>query len=149
MILDLEDKQTQAMVRTLVGSVPLCGCGTSEAMWLIVKAALGRAAESNDAKVGFYTGMTIVDRDGDKHTLPPLAVEFVAQVLNSHGVGLLEHGTAVGYSWLTPQGKVLLAFLGAQPNPDEWPEWVTSSTGDEIFEMPRDLLRIVCANAIR
>ena len=46
--------------------------------------------------------------------------EFAANCLDSFG--LSEHGTSIGYCWLTDDGKLLLQFL--QDFPDgKYPEW--------------------------
>jgi hypothetical protein len=127
----MEDvKLRQLEISTVLDKIPLCGCGSSEGMWRTVLAILERSAgfraawDRGDSPDGFYSAM------GD---WPPLAVEFAAQVLNT--AGLMEHGTSVGWAWLTQAGKLVLEFLRKYGcDNDKWPEWA-SGPGEE----PREL----------
>ena len=85
-------------LRGIIERMDLCACGT-DAHWVIVLKLL-EMAEDHEKNGSFY------GNDGDP-TQP--WVEFGAKVLNSWD--LLEHGTGIGYAWLTDDGKVLLEFL--------------------------------------
>lgn len=69
----------------------MCGCGT-DAHWECVLELLGEAEKHSDR--GFYR---------DKW------YEFGAKVLD--GWELVEHGTGIGWAWLTDDGKLVLEFL--------------------------------------
>lgn len=63
-----------------------------------------------------------------------MAVEFIADVMSSSHWDLLEHGTGIGYSWLTEKGAKLLQFFGDfGSNSDKWPEWWCSCEVGEEF----------------
>jgi len=122
-------KTRQLWIRTLVGRVPLCGCGSTDTMWSIVRAVLTRSRgfASDDRALGFYDPMPELD-------LSAAAVEFAAQVLNQSD--LMEHGSGIGWAWLTGGGLVLLEFLDQYGvDHGKWPEWVTSSTDPEQFTL--------------
>jgi len=78
-------------IRSIIEKMGICACGTN-AHWECVKELLEGAIEHKDR--GFY-------RDN--------WFEFGAKVLDSWG--LLEHGTGIGYAWLTGDGRLLLEFL--------------------------------------
>jgi|GEM_PF-1971485 len=154
-MINLDDKRHQLVIRSLVESVPLCGCGSSEAMWMIIQAALERASkpwpkDDVSKRAGFYDAMDIARNDDEPIVLPPLAVEFVAQVLTT--CDLMEHGGSVGGSWLTPQGKVLLEFLRIHPGPFEFDgpvPWAISCGTDETFELSAPELKRECEELTR
>lgn len=79
-------------VREIIRKMELCACG-SNTHWECVKELLVEA-EQHASKEGFYR---------DKW------FEFGAKVLDSWG--LLEHGTGIGFAWLTDDGRLLLEFL--------------------------------------
>ena len=134
----------KVLIRTALGRVPLCGCGSSERMWEIVRDILQRSQDITDTwdreretekasgaprplvrVVGFYDPM------GD---WPADAVEFAAQVLNESD--FLEHGSSVQCAWLTAPGKVVLCFLRKYScDGEKWPEWATSSIGTELHSL--------------
>jgi hypothetical protein len=78
-------------VRKIIEKLDLCACG-SDAHWECVLELLSEA--ENHTGDGFYR---------DKW------FEFGAKVLDSWG--LTEHGTGIGWAWLTDDGKLLLEFL--------------------------------------
>lgn len=78
-------------VREIIRSVNLCSCG-SDSQWECVLEILVEAEKHTEN--GFYR---------DKW------FEFAAKVLDDRG--LLEHGTTIGFAWLTDRGKLLLEFL--------------------------------------
>lgn len=92
-------------IRTAIHKVPLCGCGSTETMWGIVRAVLERNVPTNephDPRPGCYDPMP-------EFELSRYGVEFVAQVLSE--TGFTAHGSGVGYGWLTGAGRLLLLFL--------------------------------------
>jgi len=131
-------------IRTAIQKVPLCGCGSTDRMWEIVRDTLQRSQDITDrwdrdreearrtgkgaamgSVVGFYEPMG---------TLPADAVEFVAQVLDVSG--FLEHGSSVQCAWLTAAGRALLLFLRKYGvDKDAWPEWATMSMNPEPFAL--------------
>ena len=122
------------VIRTLINKVPLCGCGSSSEMWTIVRDVLARAPGHTD--LSFFEPMP--ERD-----LSATAVEFVAQVLSE--TGLLEHGSSIGFAWLTPGGEMLLAFLREYGTESHlggpWPEWALACDASEPFCMTWEELR--------
>ncbi len=56
-------------------------------------------AEDHDKNGGFY------DAEDAEYTW----LEFGAKVIDA--AGLIEHGTGIGWAWLTEEGKLLLKFL--------------------------------------
>lgn len=122
----------ELMIRSCINRVPLCGCGSVEAMWEIVREVLKRSqaiqvrndnwradasAQAVDCK-GFYDSMPEYDLSGT-------AVEFIAQVLDT--AGFMEHGTSIAWAWPTARGKVLLAFLDKHGcNGEAWPAYATT-----------------------
>ncbi len=102
-----EAKQTE--LRIILARIKFCGCGSNR-KWLTMRQLLENA-ESHARS--FY----------DDDDLPQTEVgfwEFAANCLDSFE--LIEHGTSIGYAWLTDDGKLLLQFL--QDFPDcKWPEW--------------------------
>ena len=100
----MSTKQRELEIRSALHRVPLCGCGSSDELWGLVRDILGRSLDITDAwdkqraegvtsfarVTGFYDSM------GE---FPALAVEFAAHVL-SH-VDLLEHGSSVQCAWLS------------------------------------------------
>jgi hypothetical protein len=78
-------------LREIVDKLGICACGSS-AHWKCVLELLVEA--ENHSETGFYRDPWF---------------EFGAKVLDSWE--LLEHGTGIGYAWLTDNGKLLLEFL--------------------------------------
>lgn len=78
-------------IRKIIERISICGCG-SDAHWECILELLCEAEQHKDK--GFYR---------DKW------FEFGAKVLDSWE--LLEHGTGIGWAWLTDDGKLLLEFL--------------------------------------
>jgi hypothetical protein len=92
-----------------IGQIGVCGCGSPENSWLIVLECLQRAKDNS----GMY-----------HDSGAPVYMEFAANALDSWG--LLEHGTGIGYPWLTERGKIVYQFLTEYgTDPDEWPKWAT------------------------
>lgn len=117
-------KARELELRTALGKIPLCGCGSSDKMWQIVEAMLDRAAD-HETKGSFYDPMPDLELSGT-------AVEFAAQVLDTSG--MTEHGGGIGWAWLTEPGKLVLLFLRKYGHDtDKWPEYSQSSSGNEEF----------------
>jgi hypothetical protein len=119
-------QERQLQIRSIIHAVPLCGCGSSETMWKIVHDILKRAAVSGAGRLSFYDPMP-------EHELSGIAVEFIAQALDK--IELLEHGTGIGYAWLTRAGAMLLGFLDEFAKPDSWPKWAKSCPAGETFAL--------------
>lgn len=99
-----------------IWKLDLCGCGSGRT-WEIVLFLLEKA-EDHDKNGSFY--------DDQENGFP--WVEFGAHVLDS--AGLLEHGTGIGWAWLTEEGRLLLRFLrefGWGKDDVEWPNWATGA----------------------
>lgn len=107
-------KRTQR-IEDLITRTGLC-CGTPTEYWPIIQAMLERAErhtetakEENDS---FYDPMM---------GAPGPWVELVAHFLNDRD--FMEHGTGIGYSWLTPDGEMLLQWLREHGTDDKsWPD---------------------------
>ena len=145
-------KRRELEIRSALQRVPICGCGSSDELWGLVRDILGRSLDITDTwdrqrdeerrtgapvplarASGFYEPM------GD---LPALAVEFAAHVL-SH-VDLLEHGSSVQCAWLTAPGKLVLLFLRKFGcDREKWPEWADTSTGSDAFALATDEWRVL------
>ena len=83
-------------IREILERISVCGCGTA-AHWQCVFDLLTEAENnSNDrlSEKGFYRDQWF---------------EWGAKVLDKWG--LLEHGTGIGWAWLTDDGKMVLEFL--------------------------------------
>ena len=94
--------------KVFLDKVKLCGCGTSN--WPFILYLLEKA-EDHDTKGSFY----------DAADSPQRWLEFAAKVLNEWD--LIEHGTGIGYAWLTPEGVSLLAWLRKWGvDEDAWPD---------------------------
>ena len=99
----------------------LCGCGSRSEFPLILK-LLERAEKRNESykdSISYYEPLD---------DIPGYAVEVFAKVLDSWE--LLEHGTGIGWAWLTDDGQMLIDFLreyGTQESRDDgselWPDW--------------------------
>lgn len=80
--------------------LPLCCCGTDKPQKLLLKCLRWSALPHEDPKKaeelpnGFY-----------KST----AYELSAKVLDM--LELIEHGTGIGWAWITPLGREVLAFV--------------------------------------
>lgn len=102
-------RENAQRAREVIGKLNLCSCGTN-AHWECILELLEEA--SQHTKEGFYR---------DKW------FEFGAKVLDSNG--LIEHGTGIGFAWLTDDGKLLLKFLrdfGVEEDESkEFPGWST------------------------
>lgn len=111
----------QKAIRELIDSFGLCGCGTKPSTsWPIIKSLLERA-EDHESHGSFYDSMGGTPSDW---------VELLAHVLSSWR--LIEHGTSIGYAWLTENGKLILSFLREFGTDEgEWPEWIYSFSLDE------------------
>lgn len=82
-------------VRDIIDSLSICGCGTSTHWECILELLTeGEKHLADGPSESFYR---------DKW------FEFGAKVLDA--ADLLEHGSAIGYAWLTEDGIVLLEFL--------------------------------------
>jgi hypothetical protein len=131
----LVEKWTRAKairVRTIVGKMNLCSCGT-DAHWEVVLKLLEKAADHD--KNGSFYGSAESDE-----TKP--WVEFGAKVLNSWE--LIEHGGGIGGAWLTDDGQLLLDFLRDFGTEDHdaiegsgQPMWATEFSWD-LTEDPHD-----------
>lgn len=107
---EYEDKAKQREIRHIFQDMELCGCGTG-----VVYGIVYSLLKLVDAGGSFY---------GQVGDLCDSAVEFVLHVMNSKKWGLLEHGSSIYGSWLTPKGKVLLKFFeNFGDNSSEWPSW--------------------------
>lgn len=124
----MTDKQRQLAIRTIVSGVPLCGCGSTDRNWAIVRQMLERSEFLHSGTNGpsFYDPMPM-------HNLSGEAVEWISHALGNCTYPLLEHGTSAGFAWLTEAGKVLLHFLRENPDHENWPEYAESSSADEPF----------------
>jgi len=135
----VNEERRELEIRSALQRVPLCGCGSSDDLWGLVRDILGRSLDITDTwdrqraegqtsfarATGFYEPM------GD---IPALAVEFAAHVL-SHA-DLLEHGSSVQCAWLTAPGKLVLLFLRKFGcDREKWPEWADSCHSDEEFAL--------------
>lgn len=102
-------KRGQALkIREILERVALCGCGTA-AHWEIIFELLQRA-ENHAARGSFYNFfLQPNDKQGGIEDVRDPWVEFGAKVLDSWD--LIEHGTGIGWAWLTDDGKLLLEFL--------------------------------------
>jgi hypothetical protein len=144
---DWDQKDVELRIRTIVGKMPFCGCGDPTLMWKIVLAMLERIETS--VKSGYY------DETGRPRN-PPLpscydpmpeydlsgnAVQFVAHVLNN--ANLTEHGTSVGFGWLTAPGALILRFLRKYKDVDndKWPEYADSADSADDFRMSDEAWR--------
>lgn len=78
-------------LRRIVSRLKICPCGTS-AHWVCILELLTEAEKHTN--FGFYRDQW---------------VEFGAKVLDTWR--LLDHGTGIGFAWLTDDGKLLLEFL--------------------------------------
>ena len=109
-------------MKKIFGRIELCGCGTN-VHWDIVQELLEKA-EDHDKNGSFY------GTEGSE--LAPW-IEFGAKVID--GWGLIDHGTGIGWAWLTEDGTALLAFLrqygtdSGDDNEHPWPDWATHSEG--------------------
>lgn len=74
----------------------LCGCGDSEGAYDLVREIL--------ALTPFYD-----NREKLEALCPPAALHIVLSCLD--GAGLIEHGGAIGGSWLTPKGSHYLDLM--------------------------------------
>lgn len=102
-------RERALQIREILEGFNLCGCG-SNSEHEIIRMVLNRIVRQESC----YEDAD--DADGRW-------VEFVAKILDAWG--LTEHGTGIGYGWLTDKGKLLLGFYGAfGDGPDEWPAWV-------------------------
>lgn len=117
-------------IRSIIHSIPLCGCGSTNTMWAIVRDMLRRAKAHTEgpkeASVSFYDPMP------ERH-LSATATEFVAHVLGE--CDLLEHGSSIAWAWLTKAGAMLLEFLEEYPDANAWPAWAFSCPVGETFAM--------------
>lgn len=112
-----ETAQEQKRLREILWRLGLCSCG-SNATYGVLHELLLRAAENCDGgeRTGFYQPMS----DASKRWS-----EFGAHVLDSWD--LVEHGTGIGWPWLTADGLIVLAFLERFGSEDDsWPEWAQS-----------------------
>jgi hypothetical protein len=103
------DQREQENLRKIILDLDLCDCG-SASQWSVVEMLLERAADESKS---FYEPTD--DTSG-------WWVEFGAKVLDSSG--LVEHGSGIGWAWLTDDGELLLQFLKEFGTESEkWPEW--------------------------
>ena len=119
-VTELTKKQQQELRHILSDKIHFCGCGSDEAKWVLLQKLLERAEDQQVGDPGYYAPL---------NDIPGYAVEFMAHALD--GWGLIEHGTSIGYCWLTTRGEKVLAWLRLHGTDDvTWPEfWF--STDDE------------------
>jgi hypothetical protein len=117
-----EEKATQRYFRgILCDRINLCGCGSGTNFEVLL--AMLERAESHEGKVSksFYDSL------GD---ICPRGVEFIAHVVD--GWSLIDHGSGIGWAWLTDDGKAVLEFLRKfGTDKDTWPEWWCSCEAGE------------------
>lgn len=110
-------------IRSIFDRLELCGCGDPEAAPKVILMLLERA--ENHDKGSFY------DPEGSEYPF----IEFGAKVLDSWN--LIDHGTGIGFAWLTEEGILLLRFL-REYGTKRWPDWATinliSSANGEPFD---------------
>lgn len=107
-------------VRDAFERMDLCGCGSSSHMHIIFM--LLERAEDHDSKGSFHDKAE--DASGGW-------VEFGAKCLDSWD--LIEHGTGIGWAWLTDEGKLVLRFLrefGLDDIDPTWPDWQSDFSCD-------------------
>ncbi len=116
-------KAEQKFFRNLISDrIKFCGCGT-DADWSVTRQLLERA-EDHDKNGSFYRL-----KEGQSSPLDEW-IEFGAKVLDSWG--LTEHGSSIGWAWLTLEGERLLAFI-RDVGDEEMPEWTYScEVGEEL-----------------
>ncbi len=101
-------EQEQLHMACAMTEIGLCGCGSSS-KWDVILSVLERAADESHS---FYEPIG---------NAPSAWVEVLAMFLDA--AGFLEHGTGIGWAWLTPKGNAVLGFLRHYGTADEkWPE---------------------------
>lgn len=128
---EITDKWTRELaleVRGIKRRMNLCCCGT-EAHWTCILNLLIEA--ENHSKDG-YEGKGFYRDEW---------FEFGAKVIDSWG--LIEHGTGIGWAWLTDEGKLFLAFLrdfgvegGIGKDHPLWSieySWDTDASGNDCY----------------
>lgn len=98
----IEQHPKEEAIDWLCLALPLCGCGSGDDFELILDVLRWSAVNSDDK---------------ERHREPYLqsgcycsiAHEMAAKILNH--VGLVEHGTGIGWPWITEDGKKLLAKI--------------------------------------
>jgi hypothetical protein len=88
-------KEDRSLLYEVMMKMGLCGCGTD--VTSVIRMLLEKG-EDHDAHGSYY--------DPDDAPLP--WIEFGAKVLDSWG--LTEHGTGIGWAWLTNKGILLLRY---------------------------------------
>ena len=124
---NFNDPKIQQKLGNLINSkMRLCWCGSRSEFPLILK-LLERAEKRNESykdSISYYEYLYCISGNIIKW----FVVEVFAKVLDSWG--LLEHGTGIGWAWLTDDGQMLIDFLreyGTQESRDDgselWPDW--------------------------
>lgn len=108
----------QDLIYEFMGKAYLCGCGSGTSWELVLEMlkridSLRSLPDAEAAELSMYKPA----RDASARW-----VEFAAHVLD--GWELVEHGSAIGWPWLTPKGTVVKEFLEEHGTDDsEWPSW--------------------------
>ena len=110
-------------VREIIERIGFCSCGTTAA-WEIVQHLLERG-ENHDQNGSFYK----FQLGNDSEDVRDSWVEFGAKVLDSWH--LIEHGTGIGWGWLTGEGKLILRFL-REFGTEGHPMWSKEYSWNEI-----------------
>ena len=97
------NRKDALQLRAIIDRLGLCACGTT-AHWEIVLHLLERA-EDHEKNGSFYK----FQMENDSQDVRDPWIEFGAKVLDSWH--LIDHGTGIGWAWLTDDGKLLLRFL--------------------------------------
>ena len=93
-----------------------CNCG-SAIVDDVIGAVLERAESHTDENA--TEGNSFYDPLDDA---PAEWGEFAAHILDA--ADLLDHGSSIGWAWLTEDGQLFLKFLRYYGTQEEWPGWV-------------------------
>lgn len=94
--------------------IDMCGCGVPENTNEVIRRVLNIRNEWSkdelkyEAVVKRYEQDLEIDTENEVHYG---LLQFVLYMLDSHG--MLEHGSSIGGSWLTKEGKMYLTVLNA------------------------------------
>lgn len=126
-----DDEIEQIILREILDEVQLCTCGSASTygvlLELLERAELNSLNPTNSP--GFYGAMPEASSRW---------VEFGGHVLD--GMGLIEHGTGVGWAWLTKPGVILLKFLRkfGTLDKEEWPRWAIGEPWPAPLYIPKE-----------
>ena len=113
---EVEDIIEKCMDEFIYEDLKLCGCGSPERTWEIIRLILiAQSQDGYENRINMLNNICNINIE-DSNNYDGL-IQFVLYVLDDHE--FLEHGSSIGGAWLTEKGKLFLDLLNMRNEIDD------------------------------